>query len=194
MSGIFGPADWNTLLHKPNYFPSRISDVELLQVTLDGKVDTSLLGANDGVATLDGTGKLTSSQMPSGAGLPTRQTATLTTGSLAAGASTSTTITLAKSARILSVQLDRAARVAFYATTAIRDADVGRAVMTDPPNGTYLEVVSTGAATYYISGNASGLVSNMDGSPTTSIAVNVYNLTGSSSTVTVTVVYLQSEA
>lgn len=196
MSGISGGGnpDWANVKNKPAYFPSRISDVEMLQTTLDGKVDTALLGANDGVATLDGTGKLTSSQIPSGSGLPSRATATLTTGSLADGASTSTTITMAKSARILSVQLDRAARVAFYATTAIRDADVGRSVMTDPPNGTFVEVVSTGAATYYMSGNASGLVSNMEGSPTTSIAVNVYNLSGSSSTVTVTVVYIQSEA
>ena len=162
MSGIEGPANWNTLLNKPTYFPSRISDVDMLQPTLDGKVDTSLLGANDGVATLDSSGKVPTSQLPTIGGLASRATATLTTGSLADGASASTTITLSKTARILSVQLDRAARVAFYATTAIRDADVGRAVLVDPPNGTYLEVVSTGAATYYISGAASGLVSNME--------------------------------
>lgn len=195
MSGVSGGnPDWANVKNKPAYFPSRISDVDMLQPTLDGKVDTSLLGANDGVATLDSSGKVPTSQLPTIGGLASRATATLTTGSLADGASTSTTITLSKTARILSVQLDRAARVAFYATTAIRDADVGRAVLVDPPNGTYLEVVSTGAATYYISGAASGLVSNMETSPTTAIAVNVYNLSGSASTVTVTVKYLQLEA
>lgn len=195
MSGISGGnPDWVNVKNKPNYFPSRISDVDMLQAALDGKVDTSLLGANDGVATLDSSGKVPTSQLPTMAGLESRATATLTTGSLANGASVSTTITLAKTARILSIELDRAARVALYATTAIRDADVGRAVLVDPPNGTYLEVVSTGAATYYMSGTASGLVSNMETTPTTSIAVNVYNLSGASSTVTVTVTYLKLEA
>lgn len=201
-NGIVDAAEavpWSGITSKPSVFTPDThthaqSDVTGLVTALSNKVETSLLGANSGVATLDVTGKVPSSQLPTMAGLESRATATLTTGSLANGASSSTTITLGKTARILSVQLDRAARVAFYATTAIRDADVGRAVLVDPPNGTYLEVVSTGAATYYMSGTASGLVSNMEGSPTTAIALNVYNLSGSSSTVTVTVVYLKLEA
>lgn len=201
-NGIVDAAEavpWSGITSKPSTFtPSTHthaqSDVTNLVTDLAAKVNTSLLGANSGVATLDSSGKVPTSQLPTMAGLESRATATLTTGSLANGASSSTTITLGKTARILSVQLDRAARVAFYATTAIRDADVGRAVLVDPPNGTYLEVVSTGAATYYMSGTASGLVSNMEGSPTTAIALNVYNLSGSSSTVTVTVVYLKLEA
>lgn len=196
VSGISGGGnpDWANVKNKPTYFPSRISDVDMLQATLDGKVDTGMLGANDGVATLDMTGKLTSSQLPTGAGLPTRQTATITTGSLASNASVATTITLAKSARILSVELDRAARATFCATTAIRDADLGRSVLTDPANGVWLDVVSTGAQTIIISGYGAGHVSSMEGSPTTSIPVNIYNLSGGASTVTLTVVYLQQEA
>lgn len=196
MSGISGGGnpDWANVKNKPTYFPSRISDVDMLQATLDGKVDTALLGANDGVATLDMTGKLTSSQLPTGAGLPTRQTATITTGSLASNASVATTITMAKSARILSVELDRAARATFCATTAIRDADLGRSVLTDPANGVWLDVVSTGAETVIISGYGAGHVSSMEASPTTSIPVNIYNLSGGASTVTLTVVYLQQEA
>lgn len=190
---------WTGVTGKPSTFTPAThthpqSDITNLVTDLAAKIPSSEKGANNGVATLDSGGKVPTAQLPAMGGLSSRATATLTTGSLADGASTSTTITLGKTARILSVQLDRAARVAFYATTAIRDADVGRAVMTDPPNGTYIEVVSTAAATYYMSGNASGLVSNMEGSPTTSIAVNVYNLSGSSSTVTVTVVYVQLEA
>lgn len=190
---------WAGVTGKPSTFTPAThthaqSDVTNLVTDLAAKIPSSEKGANNGVATLDSGGKVPTSQLPSMGALETRATATLTTGSLTDGASSSTTITLAKTARILSVQLDRAARVAFYATTAIRDADVGRAVLVDPPNGTYLEVVSTGAATYYMSGTASGLVSNMEGSPTTSIPINVYNLSGSSSTVTVTVVYLKLEA
>lgn len=41
-----------------------ISTVSGLQSALDDKVDDSLLGANNGVATLDGSGKLTTSQIP----------------------------------------------------------------------------------------------------------------------------------
>ncbi len=201
-NGIVDAAEavpWAGITGKPSTFaPSAHthpqSDITNLVTDLAAKIPASEKGANSGVATLDVTGKVPSSQLPTMAGLESRATATLTTGSLANGASSSTTITLGKTARILSIELDRAARVAFYATTAIRDADVGRAVLVDPPNGTYLEVVSTGAATYYMSGTASGLVSNMEGSPTTSIAINVYNLSGSSSTVTVTVTYLKLEA
>lgn len=201
-NGIVDAAEavpWSGITSKPTTFTPAAhthpqSDVTNLVTDLAAKIPASEKGANSGVATLDVTGKVPSSQLPTMAGLESRATATLTTGSLANGASVSTTITLAKTARILSIQLDRAARVTLYATTAIRDADVGRAVLVDPPNGTYLEVVSTGAATYYMSGTASGLVSNMEGSPTTSIAINVYNLSGSSSTVTVTVVYLKLEA
>jgi len=190
---------WSGVTGKPSTFaPSTHthpqSDITNLVTDLAAKIPATEKGANSGVATLDVTGKVPTSQLPTMAGLESRATATLTTGSLANGASSSTTITLGKTARILSIELDRAARVAFYATTTIRDADVGRAVLVDPPNGTYLEVVSTGAATYYMSGTASGLVSNMEASPTTSIAINVYNLSGSSSTVTVTVVYLKLEA
>lgn len=239
MSGISGGnPDWSNVKNKPTYFPSRISDVDMLQATLDGKADmghthaiadvtdlqtaldgkaalshthviadttglqTALnakiasteKGANNGVATLDGSGKLTSSQLPTGAGLPSRQTATITTGSLASNASVATTITMAKSARILSVELDRAARATFCATTAIRDADLGRSVLTDPANGVWLDVVSTGAQTVIISGYGAGHVSSMEASPTTSIPVNIYNLSGGASTVTLTVVYLQQEA
>lgn len=201
-NGIVDAAEavpWSGVTSKPSTFTPAThthaqSDITNLVTDLAAKIPASEKGANSGVATLDVTGKVPSSQLPTMAGLESRATATLTTGSLANGASSSTTITLGKTARILSIQLDRAARVALYATTAIRDADVGRAVLVDPPNGTYVEVVSTGAATYYMSGTASGLVSNMEGSPTTSIAINVYNLSGSSSTVTVTVVYLKLEA
>lgn len=201
-NGIVDAAEavpWSGVTSKPSTFTPAThthaqADVTNLVTDLAAKIPASEKGANSGVATLDVTGKVPSSQLPTMAGLESRATATLTTGSLANGASSSTTITLGKTARILSIQLDRAARVALYATTAIRDADVGRAVLVDPPNGTYLEVISTAAATYYMSGTASGLVSNMEGSPTTSIAINVYNLSGSSSTVTVTVVYLKLEA
>jgi len=201
-NGIVDAAEavpWAGITSKPTTFTPAThthaqADVTDLVTDLAAKIPASEKGANSGVATLDVTGKVPSSQLPTMAGLESRATATLTTGSLADGASSSTTITLGKTARILSIQLDRAARVTLYATTAIRDADVGRAVLVDPPNGTYLEVVSTAAATYYMSGTASGLVSNMEGSPTTSIAINVYNLSGSSSTVTVTVVYLKLEA
>ncbi len=41
-----------------------ISTVSGLQSALDDKVETDLLGANDGVATLDSSGKLSSSQIP----------------------------------------------------------------------------------------------------------------------------------
>lgn len=53
--------------------PKTRSDVVIhgnttVSVALDGKVDTSTLGAASGVATLDANGKLNSSQIPSGIG------------------------------------------------------------------------------------------------------------------------------
>ena len=62
--------DYNDLANKPtNFAPAththEISDVSGLSGALDGKVNTSTLGQANGVATLDGTGLIPSTQLPS---------------------------------------------------------------------------------------------------------------------------------
>ena len=231
------------LLNRANHTGSQaISTITGLTTALSNKVETSLLGANSGVATLDVTGKVPSSQLPamgggtgdmlkstydtdndgivdaaesvpwSGitskpsvftpdththiiadvtglqtaldgkAGALTRTTYSKTTASLANLANESGSIPVGKTISILYITLDRAARVRFYATAAIRDADVGRSIMTEPVDGCFYDVQSGGAATYF--GNTGAiLVYNGDTSAVSNIYYTVTNVSGSTSTV-----------
>jgi hypothetical protein len=114
---------------------------------------------------------------------------TKTTASLANGAYETGTFTLSSAEvhEALVVTADRAARVRFYATTTQRDADVARAIGTDPTgnHGLLLEVVLTsGQLTYDISPNAVLFNRSSIGS---AVPVTITNTSGSTSTVLVTV-------
>jgi uncharacterized protein DUF4082 len=80
-----------------------------------------------------------------GSTAPSRQTATITTASLANNAQETGTVTLAKGYRLLRLTTDKAARVRLYSTTAKRDADLARAVGTDPTgdHGVMFDFVTT---------------------------------------------------
>ena len=130
----------------------------------------------------------------SGGGLPTRSTATGTTGSLANAAAADLDITGFKSYALLAITTDRAARVRLYVSAATRTSDASRAEGVDPTSdaGLIAEVITTGADTVIISPGAYGF--NLESSPTTTIPCRVTNKSGSTSTVQVDLNILQLEA
>jgi hypothetical protein len=69
---------------------------------------------------------------PPGSPLPAREDVTFTTGTLAANASETGVVTVAKGFRILRLETSQAAWVRFYTTVAKRTADAGRLIDEDP--------------------------------------------------------------
>lgn len=72
-------------------------------------------------------------------------TATYTTASLATNAYETGTLNMSAVYTVLNIVTDRAARVRLYVSTASRDADVARAIGTDPADdsGVLMDVVTT---------------------------------------------------
>lgn len=129
----------------------------------------------------------------SSSGLQSRTTATYTTASLADAARETGAVTMAKGFAILKIVTNVAARVRIYQAAAIRDSDAARSVLTEPPEGYIVDAVTAAGDLTRLM--PPGLVSaNMEASPSTSIAITVDNLSGSTQTVTVTITYLQLEA
>ena len=129
------------------------------------------------------------------AGLQTRATATITTASLAAGASESGTVTLAKGYRLWRIITTAAARVRLYTTTAKRDADASRPVGTDPTgnHGCVLEVVTTLAGLLDL--DLSPTVDGFDGkgTPDGVIPYRITNTDVGTLAVTVTLFWIRTE-
>lgn len=130
-------------------------------------------------------------------GLSARTSTAWTTASLVNNAVESSDVTLAKTILVVSFTVDRPSRVRLYSTNAARDADVSRTVTTPVAAGTENEVIMD-----VVLNNVTGLSWVMspaawgsDGKsvPDGSIAYNVTNLSGSTSTVTVTMKYIALE-
>ena len=129
-----------------------------------------------------------------GGGLPSRTTANVTTVSLAAGSSTTATITGFKGYALYSIQTSAAAWVTLYSSIATRTADSARPITQDPTpgSGVIAEVITVGSATQYFSPAAMGYSS--EATPSTGIPVKIYNNGVTSSSITVTLTLLQMEA
>lgn len=128
------------------------------------------------------------------AGLQSRTTATITTASLAAGASESGSVPLAKGYRLLRLQTDRPARVRLYGTAAARDADASRPVGTDPTgnHSLMLEFVTTASL---LAADLSPTVDGFNGdtTPGTAAYYRITNQDSSSGTVGVSLTWIQTE-
>jgi hypothetical protein len=85
------------------------------------------------------------SDIGGGGGSQSRQTATITTASLAPNTSAVGTITLGKGYRLLTIETTAPCRVRIYTNAADRDADLNRQFGVDRPQGVglMLEFVST---------------------------------------------------
>lgn len=129
-----------------------------------------------------------------GGTLSTRTTRSVTTSSIANGASANATISGFSGYALLSIQTSAAAWVTVYTSTAARTADASRAITDDPTpgSGVLAEVITTGAQTQTFTPGVFGY--NDETSPTTDIQIKVVNRSGSTAAITVTVKLLQLEA
>ncbi len=134
-------------------------------------------------------------QIPgAGSGLFSRASVAGTSASLADNASGNIDITGFKGYMLYKIQTSVASWVRLYTDSTSRTADASRLEGVDPAPGAGViaEVITTGASTILISPGAFGF--NNEGTPTTNIPVRVTNKSGSTSTVTVTLVVVQLEA
>lgn len=122
-----------------------------------------------------------------------RKSATRTTASLAAGAIETGTITLARAYRLLLLQVDRPSRVRIYTTVAKRDADLSRAIGTDPAanSGLMFEYVATAAGTFELSPVVDGFQN--ESTPGAGVPISITNRDTVAAAVTVTLTYVRTE-
>lgn len=133
-------------------------------------------------------------------GLFTRSTAEATATSLAAGANSSQTFTMAKSFRLLKVDVgNKKCRLRLYATSAARTADLARGFTIPLALGAQHGCI---ADFYFDQGYAvdpwscSPVVegANLDASPSSSIYATITNMDTSTQTIVVTLTYVQIES
>lgn len=123
-----------------------------------------------------------------------RDTAEITTASLAHLAESACSIGIGKSAMVLSVETDCAARVRVYFSDAKRDADASRDVLDAPPqnSGLLFEVLTTGAETVPFAPAVNAW--NFEDPDSPDLFALVQNRSGSTSAVEVTVTKITLEA
>jgi hypothetical protein len=130
-----------------------------------------------------------------GAGaLPSRRTVVYTTGSLAAGESEQATFDLGAPGAVLrTIDTDRAARARFYAVASVQSTDADRAFTTPPQAGIGIlgDFVWTTSHRKIVSPHLD--LFNADSPVSNTVYVNVQNLTGSTSTVTITMTVVSVE-
>lgn len=132
------------------------------------------------------------SVVQSSSGFSARDTDTVSTASLADGATGNVTLTLKPGYRVLKVETNVPARVRVYDSAAHRTSDASRPVGTDPSgvHGVVLDLVTTASTlAFWLSPVVDGYTA--DASDTVPLAVT--NLSGAASVVTVTVTWIRSE-
>lgn len=151
-------------------------------------------GASGEVLSTNGSGVLAWAAAGGGTTLGNRASVAGTSLSLSNGASGDINITGFKGYMLYKIQTSVASWVRLYTDSASRTADNSRLEGTDPAPGAGViaEIITTGASTILISPGALGF--NNEASPTTNIPVRVTNKSGSTTTVTVTLVVVQLEA
>ena len=128
------------------------------------------------------------------AGLASRGTAAGTTASLANNATGNLTIVGFKGYVLYKIQTSAGAWVRMYTDSASRTADSSRLQTSDPTpgSGVIAEVITSGAQTIIIGPGTIGF--NNESTPTTNIELAVTNLSGSTTTIVVTLTILKIEA
>jgi hypothetical protein len=122
-----------------------------------------------------------------------RTTASTTTASLTAGSSATATVAMGKGYILYSIQSSAGAWVTVYSNSSAQSSDSSRALTTDPTpgSGVLAESITSGATTTYFSPAVFGY--NNDGTVTTTSYLKIYNNSGSTAAITVTLTYLRLE-
>jgi hypothetical protein len=127
-------------------------------------------------------------------GLTSRTTASATASGLADLTAANIDITAAKTCALLKIETTHAAWITLYTDGTSRTNDSTRNETTDPlpGSGVIAEIITSGAATQIITPGT--LAWNNDTTPGTTIYAKVYNKSGNTADITVTLHYLQLEA
>jgi hypothetical protein len=123
----------------------------------------------------------------------TRATVNTTTASLASAASATATVTIGKGYVLYSIQVDRGAWVSLYSSSTAQSSDSSRAITADPTpgSGVIAESISTSATTTNFTPAVFGY--NNDVSVSTNAYLKIYNNSGTTGTVTVTLTFQRLE-
>jgi hypothetical protein len=147
------------------------------------KVDGSTITINNGII----------SASSSGLSYGVRTSVSATTSILLSNASTTSTVTTGKGYVLYSIQVSAGAWVVVYSSSDSQTSDSSRSITTDPTpgSGVIAESISTTATTTYFSPAVYGY--NNDSSVTDNTYLKIYNNSGASNTITVTLTYLRIE-
>ena len=132
---------------------------------------------------------------PAGSGsLSSRTTASITTPTLSPNASAVVTVNLFRGFNLYSIQTSSAAWVTVYSSAAAQTADNSRPINVDPAPGTGViaEAITTGAQTIIYTPFIGGW--NNNSPPNSATTLKVTNTGNSSTTITVTLTVVQTEA
>ena len=126
-------------------------------------------------------------------GLQSRTTVQYVTGIINSGNSVTGTITAAKGYALYSIQVSAGAWVTVYTSSTAQSNDSSRSITTDPTpgSGVIAESISTVSTTTYFTPAAIGF--NADGTVSSNMYLKVYNNSGSSANITVTLTILKLE-
>jgi hypothetical protein len=126
-------------------------------------------------------------------GLTSRASVATTTASLAATASATATVTAAKGYALYSIQVSAGAWVTVYTSSTAQSNDSSRNISTDPApgSGVVAEAITTTATTTYFTPAVYGF--NSDPSTNTNMYLKIYNNSGSTTPISVTITYLKLE-
>ena len=134
------------------------------------------------------------SQLSGITGLTSRTTASATANNLADLTAANINITAAKTCALLKIQTSHACWVTLYTDSTSRTNDASRNETTDPlpGSGVLAEIITPGSGILRI---APGVIAwNDDATPGTTIYAKVYNKSGDTADITVTLHYVQLEA
>jgi hypothetical protein len=170
--------------------------IPLLTESVRAGINEAVLVARDtsGAWTVtDVLGKSAVAASSGGGSSQARVASATTSATIAAFGNATVSFSLALSFRLLSMTVDKAARVRLYATAAGAAADLGRPVTTDPADGLgcILDYVTTHSGTYLLSPLVDG--SSMETTPSTSITGVIDNPDSSTQTITASFVYQPTE-
>ncbi len=144
--------------------------------------------------TVDDQGRLTAASTGGIVGLTSRTTASATANNLADLTAANINITAAKTCALLKIQTSHACWVTLYTDSTSRTNDASRNETTDPlpGSGVLAEIITPGSGVLKLT---PGVIAwNDDATPGTTIYAKVYNKSGNTADITVTLHYVQLEA
>jgi hypothetical protein len=151
-------------------------------------------GSTLGGVKVDGTSITISNGVISSTATAGSRTTVSTTVSLDSDEFTNVTVAMAKGYTLYSIRTTAMAWVTLYSNSALRLADAARLQTVDPlpGSGVIAEVITTGNETVLMSPAISGY--NFDTPTTNNAYLKIYNTSGSTSAITVTLTYLVQES